>query len=90
MKHKNDMLELYKKADSYERLCLYLQHRDLRNDFLEIEGNEYSPDPKNDWKNVTLFEIFGTIYKQTLHRRGTTCIIRFVKRLKSITGTSNI
>ena len=41
MNRKEDILVEYEKADMNKRLHLFLQFRDLRNDFLEVELKEY-------------------------------------------------
>jgi hypothetical protein len=37
MEHETMMQKHYRKADAFERLCMYLQFRDMRDDFMEIE-----------------------------------------------------
>ena len=43
MNTREDILMKYEKADTNKRLLLFLQFRDLRDDFLEIELKEYRP-----------------------------------------------
>ncbi len=37
MKTLKEIISEYEKADAYERTLLFLAHRDLRDDFMEIE-----------------------------------------------------
>jgi hypothetical protein len=37
VEHENVMLDRYRQADELERLFMYLQHREIRDDFMEIE-----------------------------------------------------
>jgi hypothetical protein len=39
----NDLLEEYRQADFTKRLHLYLQHRDLRPEFVETDQSELAP-----------------------------------------------
>ena len=50
----NDLLDEYKDADFTKRLNLYLQHRELRSDFVETDRNELRSkgldrEPKSKW-----------------------------------------
>jgi hypothetical protein len=40
-KGEKEIMKRYEWADIFERLHIFLQHRDLRDDFMEIEMNNY-------------------------------------------------
>ena len=42
MKNTNHIIEEYRNADSEKRLYLFLSHRSLRDDFLEIDQSDAS------------------------------------------------
>jgi len=37
MEHETVVQKRYRQADAFERLCMYLQYRNMRDDFMEIE-----------------------------------------------------
>ena len=47
MEQENAMMLRYRQADELERLFMYVQYRDMRDDFMEIELKDsfYSPRP---------------------------------------------
>ena len=60
------ILSEYRSGDMQRRLYLYLEHRSLRGDFMEIDRNE-SPGPRKKKLELFGFRIgFGQLFPSTL------------------------
>lgn len=49
MRTKDAILQEYREADLYKRLSLYLQYRDLRNQFTKIDSEERATPPHAEY-----------------------------------------
>ena len=54
--NQGEIISLYREADINDRLSIFLQFRELRNEFLEIEQKERQPKQLSGCRNV------GTIF----------------------------
>jgi hypothetical protein len=68
---KDNIIELYRTSDFEKRVHLFLQHRYLRNEFVEIEANEMLTEhlPAKTTKTKmrqSVKEIFNSIQKRIL------------------------
>ena len=69
----NELLDAYRRADFGKRLHLYLQYRDLRPEFMEIERNGPRPELR---KSRPRHKCFSVIHADTLSHLTGRCLKR--------------
>ncbi len=92
MSEQRDQLMEYKKADANKRLHLYLQFRDLRGDFMEIERRESKYLRFSNPQFVKLFLHLTNCWAprtcQTLEDGTKTCVWELTKEVEVLPGLS--
>jgi hypothetical protein len=69
----NELLDAYRRADFSKRLHLYLQYRDLRPEFMEIERDALRPEVR---KSGPRHKCFSVIHAGTLSHLTGRCVKR--------------